>query len=195
MSEAQSPSTKRIILAITGASGAILGLRALDMLRDADCETHLVISSAARQTIMLETNRSPDEIISQADFNYDPSDLAAPIASGSFVTAGMLVIPCSIKTLSSIANCYADHLIPRAADVCLKEGRPLLLAVRETPYHRGHLRLMNLAVRMGAIIYPPIPAFYGDPVSLNDMVDNLVARMLLRIGIDTGKHTIWNKNH
>jgi flavin prenyltransferase len=193
MTEIENRARKRIILAITGASGANLGIRALDMLREAGCETHLVISPAARQTILLETNQNPDEIAAQADFHYDVADLAASIASGSFTTAGMLIIPCSIKTLSSIANCYTDNLIPRAADVCLKEGRPLLLAVRETPYHRGHLRLMGMAARMGAVIFPPVPAFYGSPLSLDDMFDNLVARMLLRIGIDTGKYIIWDK--
>jgi len=195
MPETQNLNQKPIILAITGASGAVLGIRALEFLKEAHVETHLVISYAARQTIELETNRSLDAVIALADFYYDPDDLSAPIASGSFATRGMLVIPCSIKSLSSIANSYADNLITRAADVCLKEGRPLLLAVREAPYHRGHLRLMDLAARVGAIIFPPIPSFYGHPASLDDMIDNLVSRMLLRIGIDMGKHTIWNDKH
>jgi flavin prenyltransferase len=193
--EMQILSPKRIILAITGASGAVLGIRALEFLKEAHIETHLVISHAARQTIKLETNRDLDEVIGLADFYYDPDDLGAAIASGSFTTHGMLVIPCSIKTLSAIANSFADNLIMRAADVCLKEGRPLLLAVRETPYHRGHLRLMDLAARMGAVIFPPVPAFYGHPASLDDIIDNLVSRMLMRIGIDTGKHTVWKERY
>ena len=177
------PASPRIILAITGATGAILGIRALDMLRQADMETHLIISGPARLTIAQETDWQIRDIENLAAFVYQPEDIAAPIASGSFPTAGMLILPCSIKTLSQIANAHADNLIARAADVCLKEGRPLILAVRETPLHRGHIRLMDLAAASGAIIAPPIPVFYHRPQTLEEMTDMIVGRLLQRLGI------------
>ena len=141
----QSP--KRVILAITGASGAILGIRTLELLKEAGVESHLIISNAAWQTITSETDWTVEAVKALASSYYDPQDIGARIASGSFVTEGMLVVPCSIKTLSGIANSYASDLVVRAADVCLKEGRKLLLAVRETPLHAGHLRLMRPATR------------------------------------------------
>ena len=177
------PKPRRIILAITGASGAILGIRALELLRESGVETHLVISRAARQTIASETDRSLAEVEALANFTYAPQDIGARIASGSFVTDGMLVAPCSIKTLSGIANSYTDNLIVRAADVCLKEGRRLVLAVREAPLHPGHLRLMQLAAEAGAVIFPPVPAFYAKPGSLDEMVTHLAGRMIQRVGI------------
>ncbi len=183
---------KRVILAITGASGAILGLRALELLKESGAETHLVISQAARQTIASETDRSVAEVEALASFVYNPSDIGARIASGSFTTDGMLVAPCSIKTLSGIANSYTDNLIVRAADVCLKEGRQLVLAVRETPFHAGHLRLMQLAAEAGAVIFPPIPAFYGGPQTVDDLVTNLAGRMLLRLGIENEHYRRWD---
>ncbi len=183
--------TPRLILAITGASGAILGVRALEMLNAAGAETHLIVSEAARATLAQETDRRLEDLVPLAAATYDPGDLGAPVASGSFVTQGMLVAPCSIKTLSAIANSFSHNLVARAADVCLKEGRPLVLAVRETPLHRGHLRLMDLAARAGAVIFPPIPAFYGRPKSLEDAIDNLVGRMLLRMGIENLAYTKW----
>ncbi len=182
---------KRIILAISGASGAVLGVRALELLRAAAVETHLIVSPAARRTILAETGRPAEQVEALASFCYAFDDIGARLASGSFVTDGMLVAPCSIKTLSAIANSYADNLLVRAADVCLKEGRPLVLAVRETPLHRGHLRLMDLAARAGAVIFPPIPAFYGGPQTVDDLVTALAGRMLLRLGIETDAYPRW----
>lgn len=180
-----------LILAITGASGAILGIRALELLKESRVDAHLIITRAARLTIAHETVRSIESIESLARVVYDPNDLTAPVASGSFPTRGMLIVPCSIKTLSAVANSYSTDLVARAADVCLKEGRPVLLAVRETPLHRGHLRLMDLAARAGAVIFPPVPVFYSQPQSVDEMVTALAARMLLRLGIDTSSYPQW----
>jgi flavin prenyltransferase len=182
---------KRIILAITGASGAILGIRTLELLKGAGVETHLVISQAARQTIESETDWPVTDVEALATVNYDPRDVGARLASGSFVTDGMLIVPCSIKTLSGIANSYSDNLVVRAADVCLKEGRRLVLAVRETPLHTGHLRLMQLSAEAGAVIFPPVPAFYTGPETLDDLVTNLAGRMLLRMGIENEHYRHW----
>jgi flavin prenyltransferase len=187
-------SPSRLILALTGASGAILGIRALELLKQSRVEVHLVMSQAARLTLAQETGWTAEDLQARADYFYNPDDLAAPIASGSFVTRGMLVLPCSIKTLSAIANSYNADLVTRAADVCLKEGRPLVLGVRETPLHRGHLRLMELAARAGAIIYPPIPHFYGKPGTIDDLVTETAARMLLRLGIDNPGYTRWGSS-
>jgi len=181
----------RVILAITGASGAILGIRTLELLRTAGKEIHLVISESARQTITVETNRSVAEVEALADACYEPQRIGERIASGSFVTEGMLVVPCSIKTLSGIANSYASNLIIRAADVCLKEGRKVILAVRETPLHAGHLRLMEQAAQAGAIIFPPVPSFYSKRQTLDEMVTDLAGRMLLRMGIDNDVYSPW----
>jgi flavin prenyltransferase len=177
------PLPPQIILAITGATGAILGIRALELLHKAEVETHLIISRPARLTIAQETDWKIEDIEALADTVYLPEDIAAPIASGSFPTQGMLVLPCSIKTLSQVANAHADNLIARAADVCLKEGRPLVLAVRETPLHHGHIRLMDLAAASGAIIAPPMPVFYHRPKTLEEMTDLIVSRLLQRLGI------------
>ena len=143
---------KRIILAISGASGAILGIRTLELLKQAGVETHLIISHAARRTITSETDRKVKDVEALASFCYDPGDIGARIASGSFVTDGMLVVPCSIKSLSGIANSYAENLVTRAADVCLKEGRKLILVVRETPLHPGHLRLLQFAASLADVL-------------------------------------------
>ncbi|WP_330218343.1 UbiX family flavin prenyltransferase [Ornatilinea apprima] len=178
-------------MAITGASGAVYGIRALQILRAARVETHLVISAAAALTIPQETSWSVAQVLELADFTYSDSDTGARIASGSFSANGMLIAPCSIKTLSAVANSACDTLIARAADVCLKEGRPLLLAVRETPLHRGHLRLMDLAARSGAVIFPPVPAFYGHPQTLQDVIDASVGRMLARLGIENELYPRW----
>jgi len=181
------PASPRVIVALTGASGAVLGVRALERLRTLGVETHLVLSAAGRITIAQETDRKVSDVLALAHTSYDPRDIGATIASGSYPVLGMIVIPCSIKTLSAIANSYADDLIVRAADVTLKEGRPLVLVVRETPLHRGHLRLMDLAARAGAVIFPPVPAFYQRPATLDEMIDQTVARALQRLGIsDTG---------
>jgi len=186
-------STKRIIIGISGASGAIFGIRILQLLRELGVETHLVISQTARQVITSETDWLVKDVEALATHAYQPDDLAAPISSGSFATDGMLVVPCSIKTLSGIANCYAENLLQRAADVCLKEGRPLLLALRETPLHGGHLHLMSLAARSGAIIFPPVPSFYSRPATLEEVIDQTIGRMLQRMGIKNPYYNVWGE--
>ena len=183
--------TERIVVAITGASGAVYGVRALQMLKDLGLETHLIVSPAARVTISQETEWKVSDVLALASVHYERSDIAAPVASGSFATRGMIVIPCSVKTLSAVANSYAEDLIVRAADVTLKEGRPLVLVVRETPLHRGHLRLMDLAARAGAVIFPPVPAFYGRPQTLDEVVTGTVGRALLRLGLDNPGYSHW----
>jgi 4-hydroxy-3-polyprenylbenzoate decarboxylase len=183
---------RRTILAITGASGAILGIRTLELLRETGIETHLVISAAARQTIPLETGWSVGDVEAIANVCYEPGQISARIASGSFVSEGMLVVPCSIKTLSGIANSYASDLIVRAADVCLKEGRKLILAVRETPLHSGHLRLMQQAAEAGAVIFPAVPSFYAGHQTLDEMVTDLAGRILLRVGIENDAYSRWD---
>jgi len=185
------PGPSRVIVALTGASGAVLGVRALERLRTLGVETHLVLSAAARITIAQETDRKVSDVLALAHTSYDPRDIGAAIASGSFPVQGMIVIPCSIKTLSGIANSYADDLIVRAADVTLKEGRPLVLVVRETPLHRGHLRLLDLAAQAGAVIFPPVPAFYQRPATLDEMIDHTVARALQRLGIPNAGVLPW----
>jgi 4-hydroxy-3-polyprenylbenzoate decarboxylase len=182
---------RRLVVGITGASGAILGIRLLELLRSIDVETHLVLSPAARVTIHQETSWKVGDVLELADISYKDQDIGAAIASGSFATMGMVIIPCSIKTLSAVANSYADELVTRAADVTLKEGRPLVLVVRETPLHRGHLRLMDLAAQAGAIIFPPMPAFYSRPQTLEDVVDNIIGRVLRRMGLDNPWYHQW----
>ena len=184
--------TKRLVVGMSGASGAVLGIRLLEVLAQTGAvETHLVISPAARITITDETGRSVKEVEALADVVYSPQDVGAAIASGSFHTDGMVIIPCSIKTLSAVAQCYAGELLSRAADVTLKEGRPLLLVVRETPLHLGHLRLMVQAAEMGAVIFPPVPAFSARLSSIEEMVDNTVGRVLARLGIDNELYMRW----
>lgn len=176
---------KRLIIGISGASGAIYGVRLLQVLRDvAEVETHLVMSQAARQTLSLETDYSLRDVQALADVVHDARDIAASISSGSFKTAGMVILPCSIKTLSGIVNSYTDTLVTRAADVILKERRPLVLCVRETPLHLGHLRLMTQAAELGAVIMPPVPAFYHRPQSLDDVINQTVNRVLDQFDID-----------
>ncbi|MBN2548221.1 MAG: UbiX family flavin prenyltransferase [Anaerolineales bacterium] len=183
--------SSRLVVGISGASGVILGIRLLEALRDTPVETHLVISPAARLTIQKETDWKVADVMALADVHYRHSDIGAPIASGSFPTLGMAVMPCSIKTLSAIANSYSADLLTRAADVTLKEGRPLILVVRETPLHRGHLRLMDLAARAGAVIFPPVPAFYARPQSVQSIIDTMVGRVLKRLGIENDLYTPW----
>ncbi|HED3878535.1 UbiX family flavin prenyltransferase [Enterobacter hormaechei] len=176
---------KRLIVGISGASGAIYGVRLLQVLRDvAGVETHLVMSQAARQTLSLETDLSLRDVQALADVVHDARDIAASISSGSFKTAGMVILPCSIKTLSGIVNSYTDTLVTRAADVVLKERRPLVLCVRETPLHMGHLRLMTQAAELGAVIMPPVPAFYHRPQTLDDVINQTVNRVLDQFDID-----------
>lgn len=183
---------ERLIVAISGASGAILGVRLLECLAQLrTVETHLVISQAARHTIRLETDYSVAAVERLADVVYAPDDMGAAIASGSFATRGMVIIPCSIKTLSAVAHSYAADLIARAADVTLKERRPLVLVVRESPLHLGHLQLMVQATQLGATIYPPMPAFYARPRSLDAMVDQFVGRVLAYLGIPNTLYIPW----
>ncbi|ELZ5058308.1 UbiX family flavin prenyltransferase [Enterobacter hormaechei] len=176
---------KRLIVGISGASGAIYGIRLLQVLRDvAGVETHLVMSQAARQTLSLETDLSLRDVQALSDVVHDAREIAASISSGSFKTAGMVILPCSIKTLSGIVNSYTDTLVTRAADVVLKERRPLVLCVRETPLHLGHLRLMTQAAELGAVIMPPVPAFYHRPQTLDDVINQTVNRVLDQFDID-----------
>jgi 4-hydroxy-3-polyprenylbenzoate decarboxylase len=176
---------KRLIVGLSGASGAIYGVRLLQVLRNvAEVETHLVMSQAARQTLSLETDLSLRDVQALADVVHDARDIAASISSGSFKTAGMVILPCSIKTLSGIVNSYTDTLVTRAADVVLKERRPLVLCVRETPLHLGHLRLMTQAAELGAVIMPPVPAFYHRPQTLDDVINQTVNRVLDQFDID-----------
>jgi 4-hydroxy-3-polyprenylbenzoate decarboxylase len=184
--------SQRLIVAITGASGVIYGIRLLEVLRrQAEIETHLVMSPAARATISAETSYAPRDVERLASVVHPNANIGATIASGSFETRGMIVAPCSIKTLSAIANCYSADLISRAADVQLKEGRPVLLLVRETPLHKGHLRLMLLAAEQGAVIMPPAPAFYNRPQTVDDIVNATVGRALARVGIGTELVKEW----
>ena len=174
----------RLVVGITGATGAIYGIRLLDILRgQSGVETHLVLSSAAKRTIVEETAWSIPDVEALATHRYDVRDIGASIASGSFRTAGMVVAPCSIKTAGAIASCHTDTLIARAADVTLKEGRPLILLVRETPLHLGHLRCLCSLAEMGAVIMPPVPAFYNRPRDLDDIVNATVARVLDRLNV------------
>ncbi|MDH3292965.1 MAG: UbiX family flavin prenyltransferase [Acidimicrobiia bacterium] len=184
---------RRIVVAITGASGAVYGIRALEMLADVDeVETHLVISTSGRVTIGLETDRPVAEVEALADLVYGPRDISAAISSGSFPTAGMIVAPCSIKTLSAVANSYSADLVARAADVTLKQRRPLVLMVRETPLHRGHLRLMSQATEAGAIVYPPVPAFYNQPAGIDDIIDHTVGRALEMLHVEVRSVKRWH---
>ena len=185
---------QRMLVGISGASGAILGISLLEALHSLGIESHLVLSSNARLTILQETDWKVEDVLSLATVAYDYRDVGAPIASGSFVNMGMVVMPCSIKTLSAIANSYSADLLTRAADVTLKEGRPLALVVREAPLHPGHLRLMSLAAEAGAVIFPPVPAFYARPRSLDEVIDNIVGRVMLRMGIANGLYKRWNED-
>ena len=186
--------TKRLLIGLSGASGVILGIRTLEVLREMPVESHLVLSPAAKTTIAEETDWKVSDVLALADVVYNHSDIGAGIASGSYNTLGMLVIPCSIKTLSAIANSYASDLLVRAADVTLKEGRPLILVVRETPLHHGHLRLMREASQNGAVIFPPVPAFYTRPSSIEEMIDDTVGRVLVRMGIENDIYTKWKES-
>ena len=183
---------KKLVVAVTGASGVILGIRLLQVVRQARlAESHLVLSAAAKATIAQETDWQVSEVEALADVVYESRDVGAAIASGSFVTAGMAIIPCSVKTLSAVAHSYSANLVARAADVTLKEGRPLVLVLRETPLHLGHVRLMARAAEVGAILMPPVPAFYARPQTLDDVVDNIVGRVLLRLGIENELYLKW----
>lgn len=172
----------RLVVGITGASGSIYGIRLLEILRTTtDIELHLVISAAGKRTLVEETDYSVADIEALAHYRYDVKDIGATLASGSFRTSGMVIAPCSIKTAAAVAACYADTLMARAADVTLKEGRPLLMLVRETPLHLGHLRVLTSLAEMGAVVLPPMPAFYNRPKGLDDIINHTVARVLDRL--------------
>lgn len=186
---------KRLIVAMTGASGSIYGIRVLEALRDIDgIETHLVISPSAVYTIAEETDTSISEIKALADRVHNFKDIGASLSSGSYPTLGMLIAPCSVKTLSGIANSYDDNLIVRSADVCLKERRPVVLLLRETPLHAGHIDLMARATRSGAIVMPPVPAFYHRPETIDDIVNQTVGRALDLFGIDSDLVKRWTED-
>ena len=179
--------TRRLIVAVTGASGVVYGVRALELLRRLpDIETHAIISPSALQTLMAETDYTPEYVRDLAHTTHNFRDIGAAIASGSFRTLGMLIAPCSVKTLSGIATGYSDELIVRAADVCLKERRRLVLLFRETPLHAGHIEAMAQATRNGAIVMPPVPAFYHRPATIDELVTQSVGRALDLFGIDVG---------
>ena len=182
-----------MVVGITGASGVIYGVRALEMLRQLGIQTHLVMTRSARLTLGYETERKMKDVAALASVIYKPEDIAAPIASGSFRTLGMLVAPCSIRTLSEIATGVTSSLLTRAADVVLKERRRLVLLVRETPVHLGHLRSMAAVTEMGAIVMPPVPAFYTRPRTIDDIVDHTVGRALDLFGLDTGTVRRWGE--
>jgi 4-hydroxy-3-polyprenylbenzoate decarboxylase len=183
-----------MIVAITGASGVIYGVRTLQLLqRMRSYETHLVLSPAAIRTLIEETDHTPDEIRALADVVHSHRDIGASIASGSFKSEGMLVAPCSVKTLSGIAHCYSDDLVVRAADVCMKERRRVVLLFRETPLHAGHIALLQQATQNGAIVMPPVPGFYARPRTVDDIVNQTVGRALDLFDIDAGVVRRWTE--
>ena len=193
MSGSSTPM-KRLVIGISGASGVIYGVRALEVLKAVpDIETHLVLSAAAKRTLVEETDRTVESVEALADVVHSHRDIGAAIASGSFRTEGMLVAPCSIKTLAGIAHCYSDNLLTRAADVCLKERRPLVLLVREMPLHAGHIELMAAAARSGAIVAPPVPAFYNRPATVDDIVNHSVGKALDLFGIGHQLFKRWKE--
>lgn len=169
---------KRIVVGITGASGVIYGIRLLEVLKDTDIETHLILSDPAKKNIEIETDWAVSDVMALAHACHDNHDMTAPVASGSFLTSGMIVVPCTIKSLSAIVHSYNETLITRASDVTLKENRKLTLVVRETPLHKGHLKMMMEAADLGAQILPPMPAFYHRPETLEDIVDQTVGKIL-----------------
>jgi flavin prenyltransferase len=185
----------RLIIGISGASGVVYGIRLLQVLRNSPIETHLVISRAAEIALAHETGRKIAEVKALADVHYAPGDIGAAISSGSYPTEGMIIAPCSIRSMSEIASGVTSTLLTRAADVVLKERRKLVLMVRETPLHTGHLRTMLALSEMGAIIAPPVPAFYAQPQSVDDMVDQTVGRALDLFGIETGLVRRWREEN
>jgi 4-hydroxy-3-polyprenylbenzoate decarboxylase len=182
---------KRLIIGISGASGVIYAIRMLKLLKEHEFEVHLIISEPAKNIIEVETNYKVSQVAAMAARTYGNGDLDAPVSSGSFLTEGMVVVPCTIKTLSGIANSYTDTLMIRAADVTLKERRKLVLVVRETPLHQGHLRLMTVAASMGAHILPPIPSFYHQPKTINDIVDQTIGKIFDYLGIEHDLFRRW----
>ena len=187
--------TMRLIIGISGSSGVIYGIRMLEMLAACDgIETHLILSSAARMNIGIETDWKVEDVEALADVVHNNKNIGASIASGSFKTAGMVVVPCSMKTLSGVANSYADNLIVRAADVVLKERRRLVIVPRETPLHVGHCELMLKVSQIGGILCPPAPAFYTKPKTIDDIIDHSVARIMDLFDIDDADTERWQGN-
>lgn len=185
-------SVMRLVIGISGSTGAIYGVRLLEVLRSSpEIETHLVVSEPAKQTIEYETAWRVSEVLDMATVVYDYRDVGAAISSGSFPTDGMVIAPCSIKTLSSVANSYNDNLLSRAADVALKERRKLVIVVRETPLHRGHLKLMLDVTEAGGVILPPMPSFYHLPKTVDDIVNHTVQKVLDQFGIEKGLFQRW----
>ena len=187
-------SKRRLIVGITGASGAIYGIRLLEQLRELTADTvqtHLVITPSGEKTISLETGYDIAQVRGLADFVHGYADIAAPISSGSFITMGMVVVPCSMRALSDIAHSRADNLLARCADVTLKEGRKLVIVPRETPLHKGHIRLMLTAAENGAVILPPMPAFYHKPKTVDDIVNHTVGKILDQFGVEHGIFKRW----
>jgi len=187
-------AAERLVIGLSGASGVAYGIRLLEAVRELGLESHLVMTKPAEMTIGYETRLSPKQVAAKADYAYAASDIAAPIASGSFRTRGMIVAPCSVRTMSEIATGVTTNCLTRAADVMLKERRPLVLMVRETPLHLGHLRSMTALAEMGAIILPPVPAFYAEPRSLSDLVDQMVGRALDLFGYDWPDVKRWGED-
>ena len=183
----------RIIVGLSGASGVIYGVRILSLLKEKGVETHLIISEAGKRNIEIETDYKADEVAAMATHVHDNKDVGAAIASGSFLTDGMVVVPCTIKSLSGIANSYNNNLLVRAADVTLKEKRKLVLVVRETPLHKGHLRLMTLAADMGALILPPVPSFYHQPKTIDDIIDQTIGKVFDYLGIEHNLFKRWGE--
>jgi 4-hydroxy-3-polyprenylbenzoate decarboxylase len=181
-----------LVVAITGATGVIYGVEMLRVLRDLGQETHLILSEAAGMNLAIETDHSIDYVKGLADVVYSNRDVGAAVASGSFRTRGMIVAPCTIKTLSAVANSFTCNLVVRAADVTLKERRPLVLMVRETPLHKGHLDLMSQAAGCGAVILPPMPAFYHQPTSIMDLIHQSIGKALDQVGIEHQLFKRWS---
>lgn len=182
---------KKLVVGISGASGAIYGIRLLETLKRLGIESHAVITDSAAKTIVHETAYKMDDVYSLCSYAYDDRDIGAKIASGSFLVDGMIIAPCSIKTLSSIANSFNDHLLTRAADVTLKERRKLVLLLRETPLHLGHIKLMLSVTEMGGIILPPVPSFYHKPQTIDDIVNQSIGKALDQFGIDARLFERW----
>ncbi len=192
--DGENPERRRLVVGISGASGVAYGLRVLDACRELGIESHLVMSRASALTLAQETGLTPAQAAAKADVVYRPADVGAAIASGSFRTLGMIVAPCSVRTMSEVASGVTSSLLSRAADVVLKERRPLVLMVRETPLHLGHLRTMVKLAEMGAVIAPPLPAFYARPTSLEAMIDQSVGRALDLFGLDWAPVKRWGEN-
>jgi flavin prenyltransferase len=185
----------RLIIGISGATGIVYGIRLLQIAGALELETHLVVTKAGERTLAYEADLSIQELRGMADYSYPDADIGAAIASGSFPTIGMVIAPCSVHSLAEIAHCTTDGLLTRAADVCLKERRRLVLLFREAPLHAGHIRSMMAATENGAIVFPPVPAFYTRPSTVADIVDHTVGRVLDLFGLDTGLVQRWTGQH